>query len=220
MKFKIGFIADTHGRHCDMGHPIPECDFLIAAGDVTGYGSRKELEDFVDWMSEQAPQGALIAGNHDRCFESHPSESRVICSQRNIRYLEDESMDFMGLNIYGSPWTPKFYNWHFMLDRDSDELRQKWQQIPEGVDILVTHGPPSNVLDWSLYDGGSNAGCGLLHSEVMYRIRPRYHVFGHIHYSYGYIDHKDVGIKFINASICNENYEPIRAPWVEEVEVL
>ncbi|KAB0392954.1 hypothetical protein E2I00_002894, partial [Balaenoptera physalus] len=36
------------------------------------------------------------------------------------------------------PW---FYGWGFNLPR-GQALLEKWNLIPEGVDVLVTHGPP------------------------------------------------------------------------------
>lgn len=45
------------------------------------------------------------------------------------------------------------------------------------TDILITHGPPKNHLDLGL-------GCPHLLREV-WRVKPRLHVFGHIHWGAG-----------------------------------
>lgn len=37
--------------------------------------------------------------------------------------------------------TPEFYDWGFNLSR-GQALLDKWNEIPEGIDILMTHGPP------------------------------------------------------------------------------
>lgn len=37
--------------------------------------------------------------------------------------------------------TPKFCNWAFMKAR-GDPIQEVWSKIPDGIDILVTHGPP------------------------------------------------------------------------------
>ena len=39
---------------------------------------------------------------------------------------------------YRQPW---FYGWGFNLPR-GQALLEKWNLIPEGVDVLITHGPP------------------------------------------------------------------------------
>ena len=36
---------------------------------------------------------------------------------------------------------PEFCNWAFNLDR-GEKCLEKWDLIPEGIDILITHGPP------------------------------------------------------------------------------
>ena len=56
-------------------------------------------------------------------------------------YLEDCSVTVMGYKIFGSPWTPKFFNWGFNLDRGKP-LLDIWTQIPDETDIVITHGPP------------------------------------------------------------------------------
>lgn len=57
-----------------------------------------------------------------------------------------------------------------------------WDSIPADTDILVTHGPPFGVLDRTIQN--CNAGCHYLLQKVM-EIKPKYHLFGHIHEAYG-----------------------------------
>lgn len=56
---------------------------------------------------------------------------------------------------------------------------RKWNAIPDDTDILVTHTPPVGHGD--LCCTGVRAGCVELLSTVQKRVRPKYHVFGHIH---------------------------------------
>lgn len=46
----------------------------------------------------------------------------------------------------------------------------------------LTHGPPANILDLTF--GGDNAGCETLAARLPL-LRPRLHVFGHIHEAHG-----------------------------------
>ena len=60
----------------------------------------------------------------------------------------------------------------------SENLAKFWQQIPDQVDVLITHGPPKGYGDRILL--GAHVGC----PELMKRVREincRYHLFGHIH---------------------------------------
>ena len=47
-----------------------------------------------------------------------------------------------------------------------------------GLDVLITHGPPSGIGDHSPV--GGRAGCAALRARVA-ECRPRLHRFGHIH---------------------------------------
>lgn len=77
-----------------------------------------------------------------------------------------------------------------------------WQQIPsDRLDILITHGPPFGVLDKC--NNNRLAGCEDL-LEVITHVKPKYHLFGHIHEGYGIAQNGYT--TFINASILDENY--------------
>jgi Icc-related predicted phosphoesterase len=117
-----------------------------------------------------------------------------------------------GTKFYGSPWQPWFYDWAFNLQR-CPEIRSKWELIPEGIDILITHGPPYGIED--LTARGDKAGCHDL-LEVVEKIKPRVHIFGHIHEGYG-INAID-GTTFINANSYNHNYRRLNPPVVYEFE--
>jgi Icc-related predicted phosphoesterase len=64
------------------------------------------------------------------------------------------------------------------------ELESRWAAIPAGVDILVSHMPPFAVCDMN--GGGVRSGSRSLWTAVSERMRPRLHVFGHIHEGYGH----------------------------------
>lgn len=63
---------------------------------------------------------------------------------------------------------------------------------------------------------GEDAGCEELIAAVE-RIRPAYHVFGHIHEAYGVTT--DQTTTFVNASVCTLAYVPSNAPMVFDVTV-
>ncbi len=103
------------------------------------------------------------------------------------KYLEDELINLYGLNIYGSPWQPYFYNWAFQKNR-GNELNNKWKLIPNTTDILITHGPPychgdKVALDRVKATGDNREYFGdqMLINRVKQIGNVKYHVFGHIH---------------------------------------
>ena len=207
---KIVCLSDTHNAHDEI--VVPDGDILLHAGDATNRGTLEEIHAFARWF-ERLPHKhkVLIAGNHDWFFEDAPAETIKYVLPKTL-YLQDSFVEIDGLKIYGSPWQPRFYDWAFNLNRGA-EIAQKWQLIPDDTDVLITHGPPFGVLD--LAPRGSlpdeNTGCEEL-IKVVTRIKPKLHVFGHIHHSYGAAEIS--GVQFANAANCNEKYEPVNAPLV------
>ncbi|MCY7348663.1 MAG: hypothetical protein LH614_20935, partial [Pyrinomonadaceae bacterium] len=127
----------------------------------------------------------------------------------SIHYLQDSFVEIENLKIYGSPWQPRFFDWAFNLMRGA-ELARKWKLIPDKVDILITHGPPFGILDEVPRQYFiENTGCEELRKRVE-EVRPKLHIFGHIHCGYG--ETEKFGVKFINAANCDESYAPVNAP--------
>jgi Icc-related predicted phosphoesterase len=171
------------------------------------------LKDFHRWMISQPHQHKVfIAGNHDWCFEREPSAARKVLE--GITYLQDEAATIMGLQFYGSPWQPRFYDWAFNLDRGVP-LKKVWAKIPDTTDVLVTHGPPYGILDAT--NRGEKVGCEDLLERVQ-KVRPKLHLFGHIHEGYGV--QEGGGTTFANGAICDLRYVPRNLPLVFEVDGL
>ncbi|MBL8636462.1 MAG: metallophosphatase domain-containing protein [Myxococcales bacterium] len=204
---RIVCISDTHGQHGQLR--IPDGDILVCTGDFTKRGRPGEVRDFNEWLATQPHQyKVIIAGNHDFLFEQQ-QDARTLLSC--AIYLQDEACVLQGLKIYGSPWQPRFFNWAFNADR-GEPLRQIWSRIPIGIDVLLTHGPPHGILDVTAR--GQVVGCEEL-SAALRRVRPRLHVFGHIHESYGQLIRD--GTHYVNASSCNLQYVPIHPPIVVDL---
>jgi len=162
-----------------------------------------------------------IAGNHDLTLQPEtyaknwktfhpmngPLDTKISKSLLNhCTYLQDESYVTSGIKLYGSPWSPVFgYNWAFNSPRK--ELYKKWDKIPHDTDVLITHGPPIGRGDLCISD--SRAGCVELLRQVQSRIRPRIHLFGHIHEAYGVTS--DGQTLYVNASSVTLTYRAEQA---------
>ncbi|MFN8395634.1 MAG: metallophosphoesterase [Bacteroidia bacterium] len=129
----------------------------------------------------------------------------------NVIYLNDSGVEIEGVKIWGSPIQPWFFDWAFNRQRGAD-IAKHWALIPEDTDILVTHGPPYGILDRT--DDGKLVGCEEL-IKVVERIRPKIHVFGHIHEAHGSLI-KD-GTHYVNASILNLRYMRVWDATVVEI---
>lgn len=223
-KLKVVCISDTHNMH-DQLDSLPAGDILIHSGDATGRGRVEELEEYNRWLGSikhKYKYIIIIAGNHDWLFQLDQAKARSIMT--NAIYLEDEMIEIEGRKIYGSPHQPEFCNWAFNVPRGA-KIKEKWDMIPNGLDLLITHGPPHGICDTlrkmvmgddekgrpTYAEHMIHLGCEDLYRAVMDK-KPKNHVFGHIHDGYGTF--KDADTLFVNASSCTEQYRPINPPIV------
>lgn len=203
---RIVVFSDTHGQHdlIDM----PDGDLLIFAGDMCRLGHLDEVKSFNAYLASLPHQyKVVVAGNHDWPFESKTGQARKVLTA--AYYLQDEAIETAGFKIYGSPWQPEFHSWAFNLPRGKS-LQQKWAKIPTDTDILVTHAPPFSILD--SIGNGEQVGCEMLNRAVTEVVKPKLHVFGHIHESYGMVE--KAGTTYINACICSDRYSIFNRPIV------
>lgn len=228
---RVVCISDTHAKHRNVRN-IPAGDVLLHCGDFTQRGTHKEIADFNDWLGSLPHRHkVVIAGNHDLCmdaveYEAHwqkdfhhaeyndPNASRGLLT--NAVYLENRSVVIEGVKFYGSPMTPPIPGriMAFNVARGF-AAQQHWGKVPADVDVLVTHGPPNGILDKTFT--GLHVGDEALLKDVVSRVRPRFHVFGHIHEAYGAAR---VGkTAFINCATSTLLGKPRHPPVVVDVPV-
>lgn len=210
---KILCISDTHYKQNAIS--LTECDVVVFAGDYCTTGALFEFQKFVDWLETQSSKfkkAILVAGNHDWCLMN----SKRFCVELLTRalgdkaiYLEDSECVIDGVKFYGSPWQPEFCNWAFNKPRGED-LKLVWSNIPDDVNVLITHGPPHGICDKT--ERHIHVGCTELLTRVKQLNGLFLHVFGHIHCANG-VEYSDevLGTHFCNAAVCDETYTPTNA---------
>jgi Icc-related predicted phosphoesterase len=221
---KIVCISDTHGLHGKMVHKIPDGDILLIGGDISNYGTAAQLISFNDWLGGEKSKFdkiICIGGNHDYGLDLN-HENGLLCNPNKISgkelltnciYLDDEEYTYKDVKIYGSPITPWFYNWAFNRERGV-EIKKYWEMIPTDTDILITHGPPYGVMDY-VERTMTRVGCEDLSNRIKDLTQLKLHLFGHIHQGYGIEEIS--GVTYVNASICDEDYNPLNKPIILEI---
>ncbi len=180
---KIWHISDTHGLHAQLEVPT-DVDMVIHSGDTTNARNKidnsVELWPFIEWFKElPIKHKVLVAGNHDSAIEGRMTTVEDFYGW-GITYLENSFAEIEGVKVWGSPFTPTFNDWCFMMARH--KIGRIWNVIPDDTDIVVTHGPPKYVLDITESREGKleNVGCKSLFTR-MCEIEPMIHCFGHVH---------------------------------------
>ncbi len=183
--------------------PLPAADVVLHCGDLTTQTSPPEFANTFQMLRElNAPLKLVIAGNHDIALDeqawsridrapSHvrPEALQIIqdAKKDGVHYITEGTYTFnlpngAQLSLYASPFTPQFGLWGFQYSRGH------LFDIPKGVDIAMTHGPPRDILDEAgIPQPGretDHAGCPDLFRAIE-QARPRIHCFGHIHEGWG-----------------------------------
>lgn len=202
---------------------IPDGDILIHAGDFLSRGSMPEFAKFAKNFGNIAKKFKhviMTCGNHDGVIEKEEYICKIILRENgsNIHLLIDEEIILDGLKFYGSPRTIEFFNWYFMYPKK--DAKRIWDKIPSDTDVLITHQPPFGKLDYVKRpnaDGSHNVGCEELLNKIL-EVKPLLSVFGHLHHDGG--KHiKGINTTYINAAICNEEYNPNRKPIIVDINI-
>jgi len=202
-----GIICCIAGNHDITFQPETYQDvwktFHPRTGPISTTVARESLQNCIYLEDESLEYSKYVISDYDTNadMKKSPNDENIqtdcdAMHQQNKKHLPK-------IKIYGSPWTPTFgYNWAFNQDRDT--IHEKWQKIPQDTDILVTHGPPLGRKDKC--STNTRAGCYDLLQIVQNHVKPRVHIFGHIHEDYGCsYDGKTL---YINASSVNLQYRP------------
>jgi Icc-related predicted phosphoesterase len=205
---RLVLLSDTHQLHREID--VPDGDIFIHAGDFTMFSeSMDAVVDFNDWLGELPHRHKIVVpGNHEFFLEADSYDRFML---DNAIVLINEKTEIEGLRIWGSPVTP-MYGGAFGVSSAVDR-KKLYAQIPWDIDILVSHGPPFGILDTAPISG-SHEGCRELLDAVA-QLRPKLHVFGHIHTAYGVFRNEHT--TFVNASRLGLHDDPGKAPFVFEM---
>ena len=159
----------------------------------------------------------FVAGNHDVAFK-HKSREETQALLTTAIYLQDSGVTLEGIRFYGTPWTTygKIFPQGFGFATSRLTAAKHWEAIPEDMDVLLTHQPPFAIRDlaWRRRWGGNHAVCATcdkrhpdfhhwgdkaLLKNVEERVKPKVHIFGHVHDDHG--TKLQNGTWFINAAL-------------------
>jgi len=212
--------------------------------DQSGHQQANWLDtEFREWIDSFSCPVVATWGNHDFVGErsSHAPALRwhMLRDQEvNLRWpaftpaaagfvpldgvkpASNVSFDYNEIKVYGTPWVPGLPYWAFYAKPQA--LQARADAIPEGLDILMTHGPPYRVADYiptsetqrNKYGnyGGAHVGDPTLNAAIS-RAKPKAVVCGHIHEARGsyYLD----GVPVYNVAAVDALYDLYPDPWTK-----
>ena len=233
---KLVIISDTHNLHDELDLPVG--DVLIHCGDYSYSGQDNEVISFLTWMQEQTKKYRLVIGGHGN-HELGPYEDREHFNELKTVFAPDVIWPHMrvftdpvtSLNFFFSPYVTTI-NGRWAFEASSSEYQEIVKRIPDYVDILISHGPPYNILDTFVrhsidWDSQQNdyahstrefkIGSKVL-AERIKEIEPKLVCFGHCHENGGQTV-KIGGTIYVNGAVLNENYEIANEPVIVNLEL-
>lgn len=221
---KIIALSDTHGY---LPIVTQSFDLLLHCGDVSpahdhyfAFQDRWLRTEFVDWVKnlpfkDKNSKVVMIPGNHDIATERYSEKERKDFNEitdGRLVMLKNEEYDFTcggeTIKIFGTPYCKIFGSWAFMVS--DAKLKEKFSQLPEGVDILISHDAPS-LNELGLIKEGWHAGTdagNIYLDEAILQKKPIIALCGHIHS--GNHNFQKYGNTYLaNVSYVNESYWPV-----------
>ena len=181
---KIWAISDSHTYHEQ--YKVPEVDTVLFCGDESNqrnpFLNEAEFFNWFDWFdSLPIPNKLYIPGNHSTYVFHNEKRVQELFFASDIYWMHNEETTIDGLKFYGCGVSPTFGDWVYMSDRN--KMNRYWEQIPDDVDVLLTHTPPKGILDVAeRRDRNFDlAGCSALRKRIDKLSSLKLHAFGHIH---------------------------------------
>lgn len=230
---KIIVLSDLHGTLLPVNDYFEPCELVCICGDIVPLSiqanSRKTRKwltgDFLPWCEElPCDKVIFIAGNHDLHFGNLDFMYTQFPKDKKVTYLFHENYVYTSRSgkeytIFGTPYCKLFGNWAYM--EMDDVLDRLYQDIPENLDILLTHDAPYGVSDIILqedclwYDGKTHIGNKPLSKAILQKA-PKIVCHGHLHSTSREFEEWGYS-KVINCSIKDEHYNPVYDPIVFEL---
>ncbi|PAA82459.1 hypothetical protein BOX15_Mlig028128g1 [Macrostomum lignano] len=170
---RIAHVSDT----CDLPNnglsAVFEADVLVHSGNLCSYQFRKHFFKDTEFLNQIKAINNFFAdmphrykifvpGPNEIFFDSEDRE-RVQALLPNCIYLQDSECVIEGVRFYGVPWSA---NRRGTVGRgfgkSVTELKTVWSNVPDNVDVLISHSVPTN----SLYD------------DLVLRLKPKMFLYG------------------------------------------
>eukprot|EP00475_Leptophrys_vorax_P003035 TRINITY_DN11750_c0_g3_i1.p1 TRINITY_DN11750_c0_g3~~TRINITY_DN11750_c0_g3_i1.p1 ORF type:complete len:291 (-),score=69.40 TRINITY_DN11750_c0_g3_i1:75-947(-) len=174
-------------EHEEKHHPEISTRILVHCGDFSNTGSLMEGGAFNEWCGSESVNAyfdhkLLVSGNHDRKFWAKMISVEDYRSQfTNIRLLNDELIEIEGITFFGAEYYPD---------------NAAYAALNTPCDVLITHVPPLGYCDSSNWYVGSQE----LRDAIFDTIKPKLHLFGHVHKSRGSVHDDEHDVWFANCA--------------------
>lgn len=214
---KIIHMSNTHNHlvRNSSTNFLPEGDILIHSGGFTVDGTLEEFSQFDAWLSSVRDiyhyriivaglNDVKLSGNDwDFVRENLPNATHVLCHSEAV---------VLGIRIYGIPWHWAHEPNYSIKPGAPSSTSGRFNDIPDGIDVLVTHGPAFgklDVLDSGFSPSSKESKSERLHTgsreleDAIRHVRPGLHLHGLCAASRGMLSPHGYSPLTLNSCMCD-----------------
>lgn len=183
---RIVHISDTHnllqrGRNNIF---LPSGDILVHSGNFSNFGSKAEYDQFNDWLGVMkghyhyrivcigARDVKEFGNNWDVMRRLLPNATHVLCHNEAI---------VLGIRFYAVPWHWAHHTNYNVRSGAPATTTARFDEIPDGTQVLITHGPAFGALDLPSSTGSKDL------ADAIRRVKPAVHLHGHVKGTHGVV---------------------------------
>ena len=179
---------------------LPRGDILVHSGNFTVYGAKKEFEQFNSWLGSVAADYKYrvvclgcrdvkeFGNNWDVMKHLLPNATHVLCH---------ESAVVLGIRFYACPWHWGHHKNYRVRQGAPSSTSGRFEEVPEDVQVLVTHGAAAGVLDTATLPGAKELG------DAIRRSKPGLHLHGHSKGAHGVVPAFARYPIVVNSALCD-----------------
>lgn len=215
--------SDTHST-VDLSL-IPDGDVFVHAGDLMSSGYLSDWEKQLEWLAELPHKTKyFIPGNHDFHMQLYPGPAL-----QDLRKIGVSVLGFPGNNSYATEILPNLMiiggcpfvdglgeRWAFgkaLYNTMGANPQDDISRLINSCDVIVTHSPIYQVLDYAPYRRfGNKMFKTVLDEYPPEHIKVKHWIHGHVHEQYGSTTYND--INFYNVALCDRNQSHVNPPLV------
>ena len=105
-------------------------NLLLYSGDLTIRGYRIEFYRQLMWLEMNRHRYkygiVLVLGNHELYAEENFEAAVKDCEAAGVTLLHNSGIEIAGLKFWGSPHTPHYHSWAFMLKKRA--IKAAWRK--------------------------------------------------------------------------------------------
>ena len=191
-KLRIVHFSDTHNRLVPRQKKggslsLPAGDIFIHSGNFSLTGSAEDYAQFNNWLesvSDLYPYRIVVLGSKDVKETGTRWDKAKAMLSNATHVLCHEACVVRGLKVYGCSWHWGVKSNGTIRSGAPGGTSLRYDEIPAGIDVLITHGPSFGVLDKV---GGAKEHWGSRElTDHLKRVEPLLHLHGHVKESRGW----------------------------------